>query len=115
MAKGLYQGSATVDGGTTENIAPKDTALSVAAQDRIYLHYLNIQVTLAAPGYCKVTDGPGGDVLAILDTSVPFNSKELTYQINQESESGRPLDVGNPLVAEVTGGQVEIDFGYTIR
>lgn len=118
MAKGFNEVSTVVDAGESRPIAPIGAPLEQASggqPERLYVYYINAQVLVSAPGSATLSDN-AGNVLLMMDTSVPFNTVNKIYQSDSPRLfSGRPLPAGSPLLATVTGGQVAFECSYEVR
>lgn len=115
MARGFNATVQTLDAGEARPVAPIGASLDAATAERVYVMWLGIAVIFTGTGNCIVTDSATGQVLAQLDCSVPLNSTFKNYASGQRLYDGRALTPGSPLLATVTGGQVQVEVGYEVR
>src|SRR5262252_3711327 len=96
MAKGIftYRGSVSANG----------AIVSVAADERIYLRWVNASVGTAGTGSrFWLAEGASGPVIARLATTVADAMINLLYYTGSRQYDGNPLAPGTALWATVTG------------
>lgn len=118
MARGFNTVLVTLDAGQNQPIAPASglaNPLDPGTVERLYLQWIEINVVSTGAGGAQLTDGQGGQLVAQIDTSVPFNSVYRNYVGAMRNFPGRAMTAGNLLYANVVGGRVTFEIGYEVK